>query len=98
MSAYVVAEVEVTNPAVYEDYRKLVPATIAKYGGKYLVRGGAVETKEGSWQPKRLVVLEFASMEQAKKWYHSPEYAPALAIRLKAARSKVLLVEGAPPA
>ena len=94
MSAYVVAEVEVTNPAVYEDYRKLVPATIAKYGGKYLVRGGTVEVKEGGWTPKRLVVLEFASMDQAQKWYHSPEYAPALAIRLKAARSKVLLVEG----
>ena len=95
MSAYVVAEVEVTDPAVYEEYRRLVPATIAKYGGKYLVRGGAVETKEGGWTPKRLAVLEFASMDQARKWYHSPEYAPALALRAKAARSKVLLVEGA---
>ena len=98
MAAYVVAEVEVTDPAVYEQYRKLVPATIAKYGGKFLVRGGAVETKEGGWQPKRLVVLEFASMDQARKWYHSAEYAPALALRAKAARSKVLLVEGAAPA
>ena len=98
MSAYVVGEVEITDPAAYEEYRKLVPATIAKYGGKYLVRGGAVETKDGGWQPKRLVVLEFPSMEQARKWYHSPEYAPALAIRLKAARSKLVLVEGAPPA
>ncbi len=95
MPAYVIAEVEVTEPAVYEEYRKLVPATIAKYGGRFLVRGGAVETKEGGWQPKRLVVLEFDSMEQARKWYHSPEYAPALALRAKAARSKVLLVEGA---
>jgi uncharacterized protein (DUF1330 family) len=59
------------------------------------VRGGAVETKEGTWQPKRLVVLEFASMDQARRWYQSPEYAPALALRAKAARSKVLLVEGA---
>ena len=96
MSAYVVAEVEVTDPAVYEEYRKLVPATIAKYGGKFLVRGGAVEVKEGGWQPKRLVVLEFASMDQARKWYASPEYAPALALRARAACSKVLLVEGAP--
>ena len=95
MSAYVIAEVEITDPAVYEEYRRLVPATIAKYGGKYLVRGGAVETKEGGWTPKRLAVLEFASMDQAKKWYHSPEYAPVLALRLKAARSKLLLVEGA---
>lgn len=98
MPAYVIAEVDVTDPATYEEYRKLVPPTIARHGGKFLVRGGAVETKEGGWQPKRLVVLEFASMDQARKWYHSPEYAPALALRLKAARSKVLLVEGAPPA
>lgn len=96
MAAYVVAEVEVTDPAAYEEYRKLVPATIAKYGGKFLVRGGATESKEGGWQPKRLVVLEFASMARAREWYHSPEYAPALAIRLKAARSKVVLAEGAP--
>ena len=96
MAAYVVAEVEVIDALAYDEYRKLVPSTIAKYGGKYLVRGGAVEVKEGGWQPKRLVVLEFASMDQARKWYQSPEYAPALAIRLKAARSKVVLVEGAP--
>jgi uncharacterized protein (DUF1330 family) len=95
MAGYVVAEVEVTDPVVYEEYRKLVPATVAKYGGKFLVRGGSVDSKEGGWQPKRLVVLEFASLEQANKWYHSPEYAPALALRTKAARSKVVLVEGA---
>lgn len=95
MPAYVVAEVEVTDPVVYEEYRKLVPATIAKYGGKYLVRGGAVEVKEGGWQPRRLVVLEFASMDQARKWYASPEYAQAMPLRHEAARSKVLLVEGA---
>jgi uncharacterized protein (DUF1330 family) len=95
MAGYVVAEVEVTDPVVYEEYRKLVPATVAKYGGKFLVRGGTVDSKEGGWQPKRLVVLEFASLEQANKWYHSPEYAPALALRTKAARSKVVLVDGA---
>lgn len=95
MAGYVVAEVEVTDPATYEEYRKRVPAIVAQYGGKYLVRGGAVEGKEGAWAPKRLVVLEFASLEQARKWYHSPEYAPVLALRLKAARSKVVLVEGA---
>ncbi len=95
MPGYVVAEVEVTDPATYEEYRKRVPAIVAQYGGRYLVRGGAVERKEGAWEPKRLVVLEFPSLEQARKWYHSPEYAPVLALRLKAARSKVLLVEGA---
>lgn len=95
MAGYVVAEVEVTDSATYEEYRKLVPGTIARYGGKYLVRGGEVESKEGGWHPKRLVVLEFPSLDDARKWYASPEYAPALALRLKAARSKVLLVEGA---
>ena len=98
MAGYLIAEIEVHDPALFEEYRKQVPATIARYGGKYLVRGGAVERKEGGWEPKRLVVLEFASIDQARKWSHSLEYAPALALRLKAARSKVLLVEGAPPA
>jgi uncharacterized protein (DUF1330 family) len=96
MAAYVIAEVEVTDPKLFDEYREIVPGTIARYGGKYLVRGGATETKEGGWQPKRLVVLEFASLDQARKWYHSPEYAPALAMRLKAARSRVVLVDGAP--
>jgi len=94
MAAYVIGEVEITDPQAYPEYAKGVPGTIAQYGGKYLVRGGAVEIKEGSWQPKRLVILQFASMEQARKWYHSPEYAPLLALRLKAARSKVVFVEG----
>ena len=96
MAAYVIGEIEVTDPAAYEDYRRQVMAVVTKYGGRFIVRGGPVETLEGDWQPKRLVVLEFPSLEQARTWYHSPEYAPALALRLKAARSKVLLVEGAP--
>jgi uncharacterized protein (DUF1330 family) len=94
VSAYVIAEVEVTDPAAYEEYRKLVPPIIAQYGGRFLVRGGQVETKEGGWSPGRLVVLEFPSLEQARRWYHSPEYAPALAIRLKAARAKLVIAEG----
>ena len=94
MAAYVIAEVNVTDPKLYEDYKKLVPATVEKYGGRFAVRGGAVESKEGGWAPARLVVLEFPTMEQARKWYHSPEYAPALAIRLKAANAKLILVEG----
>jgi len=94
MAAYVIAEVDVQDAALFEEYRKLVPPTIAKHGGKYIVRGGATETKEGGWTPKRLVVLEFPTMDQARRWYHSPDYAPALAMRLKAAKSRVLLVEG----
>jgi uncharacterized protein (DUF1330 family) len=94
MPAYVIADVNVTDPKLYEDYKKLVPATVEKYGGRFAVRGGAVDSKEGGWQPARLVVLEFPSMDQARKWYDSPEYAPALALRLKAANAKLILVEG----
>ena len=94
MSAYVIADVNVTDPDLFAEYRKLVPATIEKYGGRFVVRGGTVETKEGGWSPSRLVVVEFPSMDQARKWYHSPEYAPALALRLKAANAKLILAEG----
>jgi len=95
MAAYLIAEVDVHDAALFEEYRKLVPATIARHGGKYVVRGGATETLEGGWTPKRIVVLEFPSMDQARKWYSSSDYAPALALRLKAANSKAILVEGA---
>ena len=94
MAAYVIVEVNVTDPALYEDYKKLVPGTVAKYGGRFAVRGGKIDVKEGDWSPTRLVVLEFPTMEQARKWYDSPEYAPALALRLKAANAKLILVEG----
>lgn len=94
MSAYVIVEVEITDPQLFQQYGKAVPASIAAYGGKYLVRGGAVQTKEGGWAPKRVVILEFASMAQARKWYDSPEYEPLLALRLKAANSKLIMVEG----
>ena len=95
MAAYLIAELDVQDAAQFEEYRKLVPATIAKYGGRYVVRGGATETLEGGWTPKRIVVLEFPTMEQARRWYHSSDYAPALALRLKAAKTKAILVEGA---
>ncbi len=94
MPAYVIAEVDVTDAAAYEDYRKLVLPTVEKYGGRFLVRGGKVETKEGGWQPPRLVIVQFPSMAQAQAWYHSPEYAPALAIRAKASRSRLIIAEG----
>ncbi len=94
MAAYVIAEVNVTDPKLYDDYRKMVPATVEKYGGRFAVRGGTVESKEGGWNPARFVVLEFPTMDQARKWYHSPEYAPALALRHKAANAKLILVEG----
>jgi len=94
MSAYLIGEIEVTDAKTYEEYRKLVPGVIAKFGGKYLVRGGAVETCEGNWSPKRLVLLEFPSMDRARAFHGSPEYAPLLAMRTKSAKSKLILVEG----
>jgi uncharacterized protein (DUF1330 family) len=95
MAAYVIGEIEVTDPAVYEDYRKQVLAVVTKYGGRFLVRGGKVEPLEGGWAPKRVVALEFPSMEQARKWYQSAEYGPLITLRQKASRGKLLLVEGA---
>ena len=94
MPAYVIAEVKVTDPKLYEEYRKMVPATFEKYGGRFLARGGNVETKEGGWSPPRLVIVEFPSMERARAWYHSEEYAPALALRKRASEGKLILVEG----
>jgi uncharacterized protein (DUF1330 family) len=94
MSAYVIAEIDITDPAAYEDYRRQVPEVIARYGGKYIVRGGKVEPLEGGWSPKRVAVVEFPSMEQALKFYRSAEYAPLIAIRQKASRGKLIIVEG----
>ena len=95
MAAYVIGEIEVTDPALYEEYRKQVPAVVQKYGGRFVVRGGKIEPLEGGWAPKRLVALEFPSLEQAQKWYRSPEYAPLIKLRQKASRGKLLIVEGA---
>ena len=94
MSAYIIAEIDITDPAAYEDYRRQVPDVIARYGGKYIVRGGRVEPLEGGWSPKRIAVVEFPSMEQALKFYRSPEYAPLIAIRQKASRGKLVIVDG----
>jgi uncharacterized protein (DUF1330 family) len=94
MPGYVIAELEITDPAGFEEYRKQVPATIQKYGGRYVVRGGTCQTLEGDWQPKRLVVLEFASVEQARRWYDSEEYRGPKALRIKTTRSRVVLAEG----
>ena len=94
MPAYLIAEVDVQDAAAYEEYKKLTPGAVAAYGGRFIVRGGAVDAKEGGWKPARLVVVEFSSMAQARKFYDSPEYAPALAIRLEATRSRVILAEG----
>jgi uncharacterized protein (DUF1330 family) len=91
---YVIADVEVVDAAGFEDYRARVPATIARYGGRYLVRGGATEVREGDWSPRRLIVLEFPSLARAREWFDSPEYAPLIALRQRTARTRIVLAEG----
>jgi len=95
MAAYVFAQIEVTDPATYDDYRRQVLPTVTKFGGKFIVRGGKVDPKEGDWKPQRMIALEFPSMEQAQKWYHSPEYAPLIKLRQKAAKGRLIIVDGA---
>lgn len=94
MPAYVIANVNVQDAATFEEYRKQVPATIAKHGGRYIVRGGRVERVEGSWNPTRLVVLEFPSMDEARRWYESEEYRGPKALRKKCAMTDVVFVDG----
>ena len=94
MTAYVINDMEVTDPVAFEKYRQLSPPTVAQYGGRFLARGGATRTLEGAWSPKRLVILEFASVERAQAWLDSPEYAPARALRQASARSNLIVTEG----
>jgi uncharacterized protein (DUF1330 family) len=94
--AYVVLDVTVTDPEIYARYRDLGPPTVAAYGGKYLVRGGAIESLEGSWSPARFVILEFPTKERARAWWSSAEYAPAKALRQAGTRTEMLLLEGVP--
>ena len=94
MPAYNIVEVEIHEPALYEDYKKLTPGSLEKYEGKFIVRGAKTEALEGGWDPQRIVVLEFPSVEKAKAWWASEEYAQAKAIRQKAATTKMLVVEG----
>lgn len=94
MSAYVIADIDVKDPVRYDDYRKMVPASIAAYGGRFLARGGKVESLEGPWEPKRTVIVEFPSVERAKAWWDSDEYAPAKALRRSASQGSLILLEG----
>lgn len=94
MAAYVMADVQVTNEEIFEEYRKLVPATVEAYGGKYIVRGGESVVAEGNWTPNRTVVIEFESLEQAKAWYNSEEYAHPKQMRIDSTNSSVIIVNG----
>ena len=97
MPAYVISDVTIRDAAAVEIYRTRAATSIAQYGGRYLVRGGTIEVLEGDWAPRAIVIAEFPSMERAHAWYHSPEYASALAIRDEALTRNLILVEGTTP-
>jgi uncharacterized protein (DUF1330 family) len=93
MKAYVIVEITIHDPGLYDEYKKLTPATIAAYDGKFVVRGAKTELLEGDWNPQRLVILEFPSVARAKQWWSSEEYSKAKSIRQRAATTKMLVVE-----
>ena len=97
MPTFVAVEISIHDPATYERYRELAPPSIAKYGGRYAVRGGKMETLEGDWHPERFVILEFPSVERARAWWSSPEYAEAKALRQSCATTRMVVTEGTPP-
>jgi uncharacterized protein (DUF1330 family) len=94
MPAYVIADTHITDHKTYDDYKRQVAPLIQKFGGRFLVRGGQHVILEGTWNPARLVVIEFPSMEAAMAWYKSPEYAPLLALRQPAATDHLVAIEG----
>ena len=98
MTAYVISEVEPRDAQLFERYRALASATIERYGGRYIVRGGAAELVEGGPPPKTLVIVEFPSMARAREWYGSPDYAEALKVRAGALTRRLVFVEGVAPA
>jgi uncharacterized protein (DUF1330 family) len=95
MAAYLIADIEVKDAATYDQYRGQVAPTVAKYGGRFVVRGGNPEALEGQWTPKRVIVLEFPTMDALKRWYHSDEYKPLIALRQKGAAGDIIAVDGA---
>jgi len=94
MAAYVVVQVDVKDPVRYEDYKRMVPESLAKYGGRFLVRGGRTETLEGTWDPNRFVLVEFPDVARARAWWASQDYADAKALRQATSTTQMILVEG----
>ena len=94
MPAYVIAHIDVKDPVRYEDYKKMSPISIEKFGGRFIARGGKTEVLEGTWQPKRLVLLEFPSVERAREWWASEDYAPAKALRQATSTGELIVVDG----
>ena len=99
MPAYVIVNVDTKHPEKYERYKEMAQKTVARYGGRYLARGGRMQVLEGEWEPTRIVVLEFPSYEQAQEWWNSAEYAPAKELRQQLSTTDLLIVDGysAPP-
>ena len=95
MGAYIIVQINVNDPERYENYKKMVPPTLEPYGGRFLVRGGKVENLEGGWNPARMVVIEFDSVERAKAWWGSSEYAEAKALRQVTADTEMIVAQGA---
>lgn len=94
MPAFVIANVTIEDPVRYEDYKRMVPATLAPFGGRFIARGGQIDVLEGDWRPGRLVLLEFPSVERARAWWSSPEYAEARALRQATSTGTLLILEG----
>ncbi len=94
MPAYVIVDINVTDPEGYSQYKELAPASIAAYDGKYLARGGKTEVLEGNWSPTRLVILQFPTVDRAKQWLDSVEYSAARALRQKTAKSNMVVIQG----
>lgn len=94
MAVYAMADIEIVDPVMFEQYRRLVPATIAAYGGRYLARGGATEVIEGNWSPGRCIILEFPDMDTFRAWWSSPEYRPLREIREQSARTNLVVTQG----
>lgn len=97
-AAFLIVDIDVTDDVGYQAYRQLVGPIVAASGGRFIVRGGAIDVLEGEWRPKRVVMLEFPSMATALDWYHGESYAEAKALRLRTSRCNVVLVEGLPDA
>ena len=94
MPAYVIAHIDVKDPVRYEDYKKMSPVSIQKYGGRFIARGGKCEVLEGAWQPKRIVLLEFPTVERAREWWASDDYRPARDLRQATSTGDMIVVEG----
>lgn len=94
MAAYILVNVDTSNPSEYEEYKRIAQETVSRYGGRYLVRGGRMHLLEGTWRPTRLVILEFESFERAREWWESEAYAPAKALRQRLSKTDMILVDG----